>query len=111
MGGKPKGRDFTLNMRTSKPPSKPRPAPGLCRECFELERMIEPPPVSTVTIHEIHYHHTYICQHGQHCTGRAANPPQEQAFRRRAGRQVLFSIPTVGASTANSNAFEKTQFL
>ena len=99
MGGKPKGRDFTLNMRTSKPPryrclacggprspsyhlrhppSKPRPAPGLCRECFELERMIEPPPVSTVTIHEIHYHHTYICQHGQHCTGRAANPPQEQ---------------------------------
>lgn len=102
MAGKPKGREFTLNMRTSKPPryrclacggprspsyhlrhppSEPRPAPGLCRECFEMERRTEPLPVSTVTIHEIHHYHTYICQHGQHCMGRAENPPQEQVVR------------------------------
>jgi hypothetical protein len=99
---KPKGREFTLNMRTSKPPryrclacggprspsyhlrhpsSEPRPAPGLCRECFEIERMTEPLPVSTVTIHEHHHYHTYICQHGHHCMGRARNSPQEQVVR------------------------------
>jgi len=102
VAGKPKSREFTSSMRTSKPPryrcqacggprspsyhlrhppSKPPPAPGLCRECFEMERMNEPLPVSTVTIYEIHHYHTYICQHGQCCTGRAENLPQEQVVR------------------------------